>query len=291
MLALAAVITMRIGITENSYNIYPKEERYHRIKADGYDCVDFSMSNTECEPYTLAGEAFEAFFARERALAEEAGVAIWQVHGPWRWPPQDGTEEDRAERMDKMKTSIRGTALLGCKNWIVHPIMPFGINELGTDDAQKTWELNVVFMRELLAYAKEYGVIICFENMPMPQFSIGSVEAIMRFVREMNDDSFRVCLDTGHVNVFPGQSLYDAVHMIGDKLQTLHVHDNSGRSDEHKLPWFGSADWEGFGRALREVGFTGVFSYETGPSRSLPPDLYGDMLRFMVRSVDYIISE
>lgn len=283
---------MKIGITESSYNLYPKETRYQKIKADGYDCIDFGMSNTEVAPYTLSGEEFEAFFARERAMAEEAGITIWQVHGPWRWPPQDTTEEDRAERMEKMKISIRGTALLGCRNWIVHPIMPFGINELGTDDAQKTWDLNVVFMRELLAYAKEYDIIICFENMPMPQFSLGSVEAIMRFVNEMNDDHFRVCLDTGHVNVFPGQTLYDAVHIIGDKLQTLHVHDNNGKSDEHRMPWFGgTADWAGFGRALREIGFDGVFSYETGPSRTLPLDLYGDMLRFMVKSVGYIMAE
>ena len=283
---------MRIGITESSYNVYPKETRYHLIKADGYDCIDFGMSNTETVPYTLEGAALDEFIAKEKAMAAEAGITIWQVHGPWRWPPQDQTEEDRAERMEKMKFSIRVTALLGCKNWIVHPIMPFGINELGTDDAQKTWDLNVTFMRELLACAKEHDVIICFENMPMPNFSLGSVEAIMRFVREMDDDHFRVCLDTGHVNVFEGQSLYDAVLMIGDKLQTLHVHDNNGRSDEHRMPWFGgTADWEGFGRALREVGFDGVFSYETGPSRTLPLDLYGDMLRFMVKSVGYILPK
>lgn len=283
---------MRIGITESSYNVYPKETRYQRIKADGYDCIDFGMSNTETVPYTLEGAALDDYIAKEKALAAEAGITIWQVHGPWRWPPQDTTEEDRAERMEKMKFSIRVTALLGCKNWIVHPIMPFGINELGTDDAQKTWDLNVTFMRELLACAKEHDVIICFENMPMPNFSLGSVEAIMRFVREMDDDHFRVCLDTGHVNVFEGQSLYDAVLMIGDKLQTLHVHDNNGRSDEHRMPWFGgTADWEGFGRALREVGFDGVFSYETGPSRTLPLDLYGDMLRFMVKSVGYILPK
>ena len=172
------------------------------------------------------------------------------------------------------------------------PDHAYGINELGTDDAQKTWDLNVTFMRELLACAKEHDVIICFENMPMPNFSLGSVEAIRRFVREMDDDHFRVCLDTGHVNVFEGQSLYDAVIMIGDKLQTLHVHDNNGRSDEHRMPWFGgTADWEGFGRALREIGFDGVFSYETGPSRTLPLDLYGDMLRFMVKSVGYILPK
>ena len=282
---------MKIGITESSYRVYPKEIRYQKMKEHGFTCADYGMSNTEVAPYTLDDAEFDAYLTEERRLAEDAGIVISQVHGPWRWPPQDATEEDRAERMEKMKRSIRGTAVLGCKNWIVHPIMPYGINELGTDDAQKTWDLNVVFMRELLACAKEHDIIVCFENMPMPNFSLGSVEAIMRFVNEMNDDHFRVCLDTGHVNVFPGQTLYDAVHMIGDKLQTLHVHDNSGKSDEHRLPWLGTADWEGFGRALREIGFDGVFSYETGPAIALPVDLYGDMLRFMVKSVDYIMAE
>ena len=282
---------MKIGITESSYRVYPKEIRYQKMKEHGFTCADYGMSNTEVAPYTLDDAEFDAYLTEERRLAEDAGIVISQVHGPWRWPPQDATEEDRAERMEKMKRSIRGTAVLGCKNWIVHPIMPYGINELGTDDAQKTWDLNVVFMRELLACAKEHDIIICFENMPMPNFSLGSVEAIMRFVNEMNDDHFRVCLDTGHVNVFPGQTLYDAVHMIGDKLQALHVHDNSGKSDEHKLPWLGTADWEGFGRALREIGFDGVFSYETGPAIALPVDLYGDMLRFMVKSVGYIMAE
>lgn len=282
---------MKIGITESSYRVYPKEIRYQKMKEHGFTCADYGMSNTEVAPYTLDDAEFDAYLTEERRLAEDAGIVISQVHGPWRWPPQDATEEDRAERMEKMKRSIRGTAVLGCKNWIVHPIMPYGINELGTDDAQKTWDLNVVFMRELLACAKEHDIIICFENMPMPNFSLGSVEAIMRFVNEMNDDHFRVCLDTGHVNVFPGQTLYDAVHMIGDKLQTLHVHDNSGKSDEHRLPWLGTADWAGFGCALREIGFDGVFSYETGPAIALPVDLYGDMLRFMVKSVGYIMAE
>lgn len=282
---------MKIGITESSYRVYPKEIRYQKMKEHGFTHADYGMSNTEVAPYTLDDEAFDAFIARERQMAEDAGIVISQVHGPWRWPPQDGTEEDRAERMEKMKRSIRAAALLGCKNWIVHPIMPHGINDIGTDDEQSTWDLNVPFMRELLAYAKEHGVIICFENMPMPNFSIGSVEAIMRFVREMDDDSFRVCLDTGHVNVFPGQTLSDAVHIIGDKLQALHVHDNSGKADEHKLPWFGTADWEGFGRALREIGYDGVFSYETGPSIALPTELYGDMLRFMIKSAHIIMGE
>jgi len=202
-------------------------------------------------------------------------------------------EEDRAERMEKMMRSIRGTAILGCQNWVIHPIMPYGTHDREEGDVefqiQQTWELNVVFMRKLLECAKENNVIISIENMPMTRFSRGSVSDIMRLVREIDDDNFRVCLDTGHVNVFAGHSLYDAVMEIGDKLQTLHIHDNSGYGDEHKLPWLGTADWAGFGRALREIGFDGVFSYEANVPKGLPKELYPDVRRIMRQCADFIL--
>ena len=87
-------------------------------------------------------------------------------------------EEDRKERMEKMKKSIRYTAVLGCKYWVIHPIMPFGVCEKDTEDAQKTWDMNIEFMSELLKVAKEVGVTICFENMPMLQFSLAKPDKI-----------------------------------------------------------------------------------------------------------------
>ena len=119
----------------------------------------------------------------KKKLAAEAGISIHQAHGPWRWPPRDLTAEDRAERMEKMKRSIYIAHLLGCPNWIVHPIMPFGIEDLDTENAAKTWEMNVEFMTELLKTAKEYDVTICLENMPMTKFSMATPEKILEFVR------------------------------------------------------------------------------------------------------------
>ena len=64
-----------------------------------------------------------------------------------------------------MKKSIRAASILECKNWVIHPIMPFGVEDIDTGDAEKTWDMNVAFMKELLKTAKEYGVTICLENM------------------------------------------------------------------------------------------------------------------------------
>lgn len=267
------------------------EARYKKLKEHGFSCADFNLVNTDSEIYTLSQEKSDAILLKEKALAEEAGVEIHQVHGPWRWPSKDYTEEDRRERMDKMKKSIRATAVLGCKNWIVHPIMPFGTDEIGTENAQKTWDLNIEFMSELLKTAKEYDVTICLENMPMVKFSLATPKDILRFVKAMNDEHFKVCLDTGHVSVFEGLSVGDSVRIIGDELRTLHVHDNKWGFNLHLMPYYGVIDWNDFANALREINYNGVFSLETLPPDSLTDELYEELSISLAKIAKLIIGE
>ena len=254
------------------------EARYEKMKEHGYDCADYNMADTNDEVYTLPEKEAKALLCAEAELARKAGIEISQVHGPWRWPPRDCTAEDRAERMEKMKKSMRATAMLGCKNWVIHPIMPYGVDDLDTGDAEKTWDMNVAFMRELLKTAKEYGVTICLENMPMLRFSLSTPEQILKLAEEMNDDNFKICLDTGHVSVFGEElDIVDEVRRLGDKIQVLHVHDNRNGIDLHLMPYYGIIDWKRFSEALKEIGYKGVFSLETTPSKKLPTDLFDEM--------------
>ena len=241
------------------------EMRYRKVKEHGYAYIDYDMSATDTPIYSCGEEGLEGIVRRERQSIEEAGIGVSQVHGPWRYPPRDGSREERQERMEKMKRSIRATALLGCRNWVVHPIMPYGTADKGTEHAGETWELNVAFMGELLETAKEHDVTICLENMPMPRFSIGSPSEILEFVRTMDDEHFKICLDTGHVAVYEGLDPAEAMRELGDAVRVLHVHDNNGQSDLHWMPYFGIIDWKAFARALRECGYGGVFSIETAP--------------------------
>ncbi len=49
-----------------------------------------------------------------------------------------------------MRSHLYATAVLGCKNLVIHPIMPYGVDKINTENALKTWDINIVFMRELL---------------------------------------------------------------------------------------------------------------------------------------------
>lgn len=270
---------MKIGITANMYkNGFQRynDRRYEKLKEFGFACMDFNMADTNDDFYSFDFEKFSDYFLKEKALATASGIAFSQVHGPWRWPPQDTTPEERSERMEKMKKSIEATALLGCKYWVVHPIMPFGTEDLDLGKSEETREMNLAFIKELLKTAKQHNVTICLENMPMLRFSLATPEQILDFVNEINDEDFKICLDTGHVAVFNGLSLGDEVRKLGNSIKVLHIHDNSGLRDEHLAPHRGIIDWNDFAKALNEIGFNGVISLETLPDQSLENDKFAE---------------
>ncbi len=265
---------MKIGIQEISFRRYGGNY-FKKIREYGYTAADYDMCNTEAELYKLNEDKRKEFLQSVRKMANEAGVEIYQTHGPWRWPVRDYTEEDRAERMEKMKTSIRACSYMGCKNWVIHPIMPMGVADLGTPDEQKTWDINKAFMSELLKVAKEYDVTICFENMPMPKLGIATPEETLRFVEEISDENLKICFDTGHAAIFSEQiSVGDAIRKMGDKIACFHVHDNNGWADIHLMPMTGVINWEDVCAAIKEIGYKGVFSLETSAATTLPEDLH-----------------
>lgn len=266
---------MKIGIGFNPYgNGHARygDDKFVKIKKHGFSAIDFNMANTETDIYTLPEDDLCEKMTAFKTEAAEAGIEISQVHGPWRYPPRDCTDEDRAERTEKMKRSILACKMLGCKNWVVHPIMPFGINDLDTGKESETWELNVKFLSELVSFAKQHEVTVCLENMPFTHFSISKPEKILKLVKEIDSENLKVCLDTGHVAVFPELSIGNEVHRLGDYLKVLHVHDNMGDRDAHLWPTKGVIDWAEFATALKKTGYTGIFSLETSASATLGDD-------------------
>ena len=243
------------------------------IKSLGYDCIDFqSFCHTENVFFGGSGEVSRLLKLVREAVFEN-GLTVSQTHGPWRWPPQDGTKEERQERFEKMTRSLYGTAELGCTDMVIHPIMPFG--DYQNPHPDEFMEMNLDFFYRLTEEAKKAGVVIDFENMPMPALTLATPAQILDFVKQINSPYFRVCLDTGHCAVTKSDPA-EAVRMTGKEyLRVLHVHDNDGISDFHWLPETGVINWSEFSAALHEIGFEGVFSLETDvKKKDLSPEEY-----------------
>ena len=242
------------------------------LRSLGYDCADLqSFVDTGTEWFSLPAHELRRRWEEIGRIARDCGIRFSQTHGPWRYPPQDGTEEDRTERFGKMALAIEGTAAIGAPCMAIHNIMPDGADSL--PDPDRFMDMNRDFFSRLLEKAKAAGVVIALENMPMRKLILSTPEQVLAFAREFDSPWFRVCLDTGHAAVF-GLSPADEVRRIGrEYLACLHVHDNDGARDLHWTPYSGVIDWEDFSRALHEIGFGGTLSLETDVSGRLPPSI------------------
>lgn len=189
-----------------------------------------------------------------------------------------------------MKKSMFITHLLGGENWVMHPIMPFGKEDIPLGRQQETWELNVAFLSELAPYAESIGVTLCVENMPMHEFSLATPSDILTLIKAVDHPSCKACLDVGHVAVYPDLTAADSVRLLGRELRCMHAHDNNGKQDYHDYPGRGIIDWTAYSKALQEVGYTGVFSLEAAPPRSLPDADYEREMRALSATVESIIA-
>lgn len=279
---------LRIGIGEHSYTLpYGFEEGVARMKRQGYSCMDYSdFADAKTELYRMTHMQFETHLQKQAAVCRQEGIVIHQTHGPWRYPPRDTTAGERAEMFELMTRAVEGTAVLGCKKMVVHPVMPFSINDEGHE--KETYEINLDFTDRLCRVGREYDVVICLENMPMPLLSIAPVSKTLGIVKEINDDYLKVCLDTGH-SIITKVPPAEAVRMIGkDYLQALHIHDNNGKHDVHVPPFSGVIDWEGFCDALREISFDGVMNLEVKSMENLPMELRGEEERGLYHKIEYL---
>ena len=280
----------RMKIGGVSYTCYGYQEGLPKMRAWGYDCLDFQgLVNTQVhELFQLKPRQFWKRLEEIRKMVSDNGLGISQVHGPWRCPPQDATPEDRAERMEKMRLVLEATSRLGSRNMVIHPIMPFGLMESKAEQRQQSWEINKEFFGQLLETAREFQVVVNLENMPFPHLGLARPEAIIKFVKEMDSPWFKFCLDTGHAFCIGG-SPDEAVRLAGRViLQTLHVHDNCGNSDSHFVPYVGSIDWEAFRLALQDIGFGGTLSLENHPFFKYPDKLRLDAEMNLVKIAAYL---
>lgn len=261
---------MQIGIMSLNYDRFGSD-RYRLMYDDGYRFCDFDLSNTDTPFYQTDKLEREKLILQEKELADKAGIAFSQVHGPWRYPPQDGTEEDREERLEKMKICLELARLLESPYMVIHPIMPFGTKQ--DPDYKLFFDMNVEFYKKLIPCAKQNGVIICIENMPMSKLNISPPKQTLDLIRALDSEWVQMCLDTGH-SIVKGVQPGDAVALAGEYIKTLHVHDNGGDRDRHLFPYAGIIDWDGFAAALKESGFNGVFSVEAECDQDLNDDDY-----------------
>lgn len=256
----------------------------------GFEAIDYSM-------YTREGAVFGAggniLAGQMKSLADSYGVSFNQTHAPFTRFKIGGehADENRAIYYSILR-AMEVSARLEAPIIIVHPsvICP----HLSADDR---FEMNVEFYGKLLPRAKDLGLKIAIENMwgrhkDCPERIVKDVcsdaAELIRYIDALDTPSVGACLDVGHAGLV-GEAADEMARALGDRLISVHIHDNDFVKDKHTLPFVGGVNFDALDKALARIGYAGDVTLEANYFLNTFPDaLLPDALAFMARTAAYL---
>lgn len=292
---------MKIGIqTHALFDGRTAHEAFQMIRKAGFDAVDLcfccKLSSREIRTrHETHSETFfdaplstlKAYYALYREAAEQTGIEISQAHAPF--PTYVGDAETDAFLLEVTEKVIDLCGFLGCPRLVIHPAISRYDSQLTPEEE---WPMNVRRYGALTSALARNDVTACLENVFKRDEQHRIVGALCAdpaeaacCVDQLNEKAgathFAFCLDIGHTNL-TGHELGNAIRTLGSRIVALHIHDNNGTRDEHIGPYLGTIDWDVFCKELKEIGYQGVLSFETGGMyERFPPELHGSVLRLL----------
>ena len=216
----------------------PVKERYRLIREAGFDGVMLWWSN-------CFGRADGDISYRMGAdIARSAGLAIENIHAP-----VDAQNDLSCDNADGEALFIN---YMQC-------IQDCNDNRIGTMVVHLTedrFPVNSIGMGRIarLTYsAEEQGVNIAMEN-------LFNIENLTKVLENIQSPHIGLCFDSCHYVNNP--SADGILQKYGSRLMALHLHDNGGERNQHRLPFDGNADWDMLMRSVADTGYAGATSLE-----------------------------
>lgn len=274
--------------TDCIFNTFGEDEGLRLFARAGFKTLDYSMFSLANPENPLRGDGWRESVQGLRGKAEALGIAFNQTHAPF--PSYKENDAAYSESIyPALVRSIEISGVLGAEQVIIHP----------TQLSEKQKEFNIGFYKGLEKCAAENNVKIALENMfgwsdelrkIIPNVcSLGAEFA--GYMDALNPAHFTACLDLGHAGL-TGETAAQMIKTLGHKrLTALHVHDNDCRSDYHMLPFTQQLNWENIILALREIDYSGDFTFEADSFLArLPVPLRADGLIWMKKVGDYFVE-
>lgn len=148
----------------------------------------------------------------------------------------------RIDAMDEIKRALETAEYIPFSNLVVH----LGEREDGW--SQRSMEYAISALEHLGAFSHPLGVRLLVENLT----SEPTTPEHLKIILELGHlSTVGVCLDLGHAHMTVGVA--GAIATLGERITTVHVHDNHAIKDEHLWPGDGTIDWPAAVKALNAL--------------------------------------
>lgn len=254
---------MKLATTTGDFERFAKtyQEKIDLVIEAGFKYIDLSLYSIFENDELLVSDMWLDNAKRILENTQKKGAKFVQAHSPGGNP----LSEDKCEVENLVKATIRSIDIcgaLGIPNIVVHAGCQKGISK------EESFKLNKAFFEKLIPAMEKNNVNVLCENSTAKnmkdKYFTNTGKDMKEFVKYFNHPLFHACWDTGHGNCEGNQ--YDEIVAIGDDLFALHINDNSGRGDEHVLPYFGTTNMDEIMNALIDINYNGYFTFESGTS-------------------------
>ena len=183
--------------------------------------------------------------------ARKVGLYVENTHAPY-----IGCNDLWIDNLDGQKFTDRIIECIkDCSTYEIPTIVMHLESKKGNIGVElpESYDIGLDRFKRIIDIAEKLNINIAIENMSRPEFLSCIFE---------NIDSRRLgfCFDSGHWNVFTPD--LDLLTLYGDKLISLHLHDNDGKDDWHSLPFSGNIDWNEIKNKLKENTYKGTIALE-----------------------------
>ncbi len=167
-----------------------------------------------------------------------------RFHGPFRDLNPGGHDPealDLARR--RFESALELAPAFGVKRIVVHSAWDPDMYGL---DSEAWLDRSTIFWSRLAAGATAAGVQFAIENVFDRDPCI-----LVSLLERLPAKRFGALLDIGHWHAYSHSELGEWLTALGERLISLHLHDNGGRADEHLRLGSGSVPWQEVLTALR----------------------------------------
>ena len=167
--------------------------------------------------------------------------------------------EDESLRMagvELVKNRIYMANKLSCDVIILH------FKRAPNNESEKYiyWDILRKSLNEIKPYAWKHNIKIALENYMNDDYT-----EIIRLFSEYDSSFLGLCYDSGHGNIGDGLKMLEK---LKGRLISIHLHDNDGITDQHKLPFSGTVEWDKLAGILDRSSYTKCISMEVSMKNS-----------------------
>lgn len=252
---------MKLAFSTNAYTQFSLIDALRGIKAAGFAAAEILADAPHAYPGTV--DAVEV-----RRELDALGLAVSNVNanctfGYWKdAPPEPYFEpslispnpKHRQDRKELIFKTLQFASDLGASNISITSGRLLG--GMPPDKAMKQFAESI---KPVLDHADRLRINVGIEC--EPGLYLEYTAELREWIDRLKHPCFGANLDIGHSQVM-GESISEAIALLGERIWNLHVEDIPGRKHYHMIPGEGTLDWLAMRDALRGIDFQRYLTVE-----------------------------